>query len=134
MLTLVVLQPFVAYIDCQDTIDASRSATSGSPGHRANLWTRVWHAFDDIVAHKTLAHASGQDVLSGRTTHRERMANGHADRLAKAGAAMCGLTPAIALEYRSLASLAWQAAKWAAEQAISQCRAGIQDAERLPDL
>ncbi len=136
MLTLVATEPFVLYIDCQGTLDSIQSPpsiTAGARGPRANLWARVWASFDSIEAHKTKAHTSALDVERGLTTEWERTANGLADKFAKKGAALHGLSAHMELEYRTLASLTLQAAKWASEQAVLQRRAKAEDAERLPE-
>ncbi len=136
MLTVVALEPFEVYIDCKGTLDAidsphSLSASSAAP--RANLWARVWGSFDALTAHKTKAHATAEDVHRGISTDWERKGNAHADHFAKEGAKLHGLSEDIELEYRALSSLAFQAARWAAEQAVTQRRAGVADASRLPE-
>ena len=64
----------------------------------AGIWCRIWAALEgtswctaagdsaQIRILKTLAHATWQDVVDGRTTEFERIGNGIADNLAKMGA------------------------------------------------
>ncbi len=136
MLPYVAMEPFELHIDCKgtlDTIGSPHSASAGARGPRANLWSRVWSSFDELRARKTKAHSSLTDVDRGLTTVWERQGNSHADRLAKEGVVMHGVTEAIELQYRSLASLAFQAARWAGEQAVKLRRAPADDAARLPE-
>ncbi len=93
----------------------------------------MWASFDHLPASKTKAHATQADVERGATTDWERKANDHADRLAKQGAALHGVTDHMQLEYRSLASLAFQAARWATDQAVLLRRAAASDCDQLPE-
>jgi hypothetical protein len=88
--------------------------------------------FDELRVNKTKAHATRSDVERGSTTEWERRANNHADELAKRGASLRGLTAEHQLEYRSLANMAFQAARWAAESATILRRAPGSDASLLP--
>ena len=136
MLPFVALEPFELFIDCKgtlDTISSPQSRSAGARGPRANLWSRVWSSFNELRAHKTKAHATLLDVERGLSTEWERKANNFADGFAKQGAALHGLSADIELQYRSLASLAFQAARWAAEQAVRLRRSGAQDSARLPE-
>ena len=134
MLAEVAQEPFEAYIDCQGTVDAAqapheRTTTSSNP--RAHLWGRVWASFDELQAHKTRAHCSAADVERGITTHWERAGNQHADRYAKEGVALHGLCPHHIFEYQALASIAYQAARWAADQYIHMADAPGSDSSQL---
>ena len=80
-------------IECQGTVDTLQ----GGPGagarpqdQRPHLWGRVWGHFTlgDLIAHKTLGHATSADVDAGRSTHWEREANDAVDRFGKLGARM----------------------------------------------
>ena len=134
MLPLVAVMPFEAYIDCAGTISAIRSphkSGNDTRSTRVNLWSRVWAAFEEIWACKTKAHASIADVHRGVTTFWERRGNDNADRLAKKGAHMHGLTDAAVAEYHGIRSLAYQAARWAAEQRVLQQMSTGSDAHIL---
>ncbi|CAK0895128.1 unnamed protein product [Prorocentrum cordatum] len=66
---------FQVWTDCEGTPgcvwDRWPSVSSGNP--RAHLWSRVWHVFEDgLTAHKTLGHASFNDIVEGRSAHFER--------------------------------------------------------------
>ena len=120
MLPEIAIEPFELYIDCAGTLSATRDpAIAQFPRHlRAHLWARVWASFRTLSSHKTKAHASKADVEQGFTTEWERKGNNWADHYAKLGASLHGVRPEHILEARAFASLAFQAARWAAEQFI----------------
>ena len=127
MLSEIAVEPFTLYIDCAGTLGAAQDPSIAKrPRHtRAHLWGRVWAVFDNLQARKTLAHATESDVTRGLTTQWERQGNDLADRYAKLGADLHELEQGHILEVQALASLAAQAARWAAEQYVAMARARL---------
>jgi hypothetical protein len=145
MLPVLAMTPIEVYVDRQQTVNMAngcpRAATSvASP--RAHLWVRYFTAFEgeNVRVLKTLAHATAGDVDAGRTTEWERKGNALADKYAKLGAAMHGMSELHLQQVAAIGSLAEQAVRWAAEtfrarQALAApitCRraAGIVRAQR----
>ena len=85
-----------------------------------------------MSVHKTLAHATAADVAAGKTTEWERRGNGHADRLAKLGAAAHGVTQHHLNELAVLASVAYQASKRAGELRVLVQQAEVRLRPLLP--
>ena len=82
------------------------------------MWVRTWHCFEHgLKATKTKAHATLADVDRGLSTHWERAANGHADALAKKGAALHPSTAQAAEELDALKLLVSEVCVWAGTQA-----------------
>ncbi len=121
MCTVLAEPPFCLYVDCEGTLECLRwqgALAKGADNPRAHLWTKYWAQFagEDVASQKTLAHATEADIEQGRSTYWERRANGHADRLAKRGAADHGLTDLHVEHFLGLAQIAKEAARWAGEQ------------------
>jgi hypothetical protein len=78
---------------------------------------RYFTAFEgeEVRVLKTLAHASAGDVDAGRTTEWERRGNIHADKYAKLGAAMHGMSQQHLHQLAAFGSLAEQTVRWGAE-------------------
>ena len=139
MCTQLVMAPFMLYVDCKATVAcASRNSSySVGPGNeRAHLWTKFWSAFEgeNFEVHKTLAHASSEQVDAGLTTEWERKGNNHADRLAKAGAKAHPLSNKHFREWRALRQVAKEACKWAGTHEVLLRRRGWRDHADLGDL
>ena len=96
---------------------------------------QVWAQFEgeEVAATKTLAHASDSDVEAGRSTCWERAANGHADRLAKLGAAAHELAQESVDNFLGLAQLVKEAAQWAGEHESWMRVAGLSDCDSIVD-
>jgi hypothetical protein len=136
MLALVAMEPFHLYIDRQGTVDSAGkppSATARAGHPTAHLWSRVWAAFDRLRVTKTKAHASAGDIERGVTTTWQRQGNEHADKFAKQGAAQHDLPRKAVQEYKALANLAFQAARWSGVQNAFLREAGYPDATRRED-
>eukprot|EP00973_Karenia_brevis_P060652 8435154-Karenia_brevis.AAC.1 len=125
VLPVVAQAPFTVYIDRQATVDTARGhqQMATGPGHpRSHMWGKFFAAFDgddQVQVVKTKGHATEEDVNEGRTTHWERRGNRKADELAKAGAAMHGLSKQVMLEMQALKSIGYQAHRWAAEVRVA---------------
>jgi len=138
MMKFLGMPPFQLYIDCQSTRDclAKGPGFSTGPGaSRAHLWEPFWAAFqpEDLEVFKTMAHASGQDVLSGRTSAWEKKGNDAADEFAKAGADKHGVRAEHANLYRGLRCLAREAGRWAGTLEVHLAGRGARDTAGLPD-
>jgi hypothetical protein len=79
------------------------------------MWCKFFEQFEegDYEAHKTLAHPSAKDIEAGKTTAWEMRGNGHADRLAKRGAAFHSIPEQIVGDYFGFMHLVKAAATWA---------------------
>eukprot|EP00959_Pyramimonas_sp_CCMP1952_P071576 1494941-Pyramimonas_sp.AAC.1 len=79
------------------------------------MWSPFWAAFEgcDIQAHKTLAHASRNDIEAGRATVWEKKANSSADQYAKLGAIMHGVEDSHAELFRGFKALVAEQGRWA---------------------
>ena len=134
MLSVVAMEPFVAHIDRRSTalLASSPGSGQGDAHPRANLWGRTWASFDKLQAVKTKAHCSWVDVARGGTTRFLKRGNDHADRLAKAGAALHGLDCVAVARYKVLAGIARQAARWAAQQYVKLRALGFPDTDEIP--
>ena len=87
------------YFDCSGTIStamggAAKATAARQPG--AHLWGHIFSRFDSgelaSAIHKTKGHATLRDADEGGSSHWERRANNEADKLAKRGARLRGLT------------------------------------------
>ena len=70
-------------------------------------------------------------MSQGFTTEWERKGNDWADHFAKLGASRHGVLPEHLLAVTALASLAFQAARWAAEQYVLMAQAPGSDSNKL---
>ena len=85
-----------------------------------------------MFAHKAKAHATLADVMGENATEWEWKANNLADKFAKQGAALHALTETHESECKAIAIIAYQAARWPAEQAVRQRIAEAADSDPLP--
>ena len=82
-----------------------------------------------MFAHKAKAHATRADVMGENATEWEWKANNLADKFAKQGAALRALTETHEGEWKAIAIIAYQAARWAAAQAVRQSIAEAADSD-----
>ena len=120
MTALLVAPPFEVFTDCYGTVRCMTQPpfySTGPHNPRAHLWGFFHATFEagDVTVHKTLGHATAEDVLQGKSTHWERKGNAAADSLAKKGAAAHAFTDKQVGEYQALCSIARQAAIFAAK-------------------
>ena len=119
MTALLVAPPFEVYTDCLGTVRCMTQPafySTGPHNPRAHLWGFYHATFEegDVTVHKTLGHATLEDVERGKSTHWERKGNAAADALAKKGAAAHAFSDQQVGEYLALCGLARQAAIFAA--------------------
>ena len=138
MCSLVATPPFRLHIDCAGTlacVQLGKAYAAGADNARAHLWTKFWAQFEgeEVSATKTLAHATDNDIEQGKSTHWERAANGHADRLAKLGAADHVLPQETVDSFLGLAQLVKEAARWAGEHEEWLGELGHRDAGSIVD-
>ena len=86
-----------------------------------------------VSAVKTLAHATLADIDKGLSTHWEKAANGHADRLAKLGASDHSLPEEAVKEFFGLLQLVREAARWAGEHEAWLSDLNFRDASSIVD-
>ena len=110
------LDPLMLYIDCEGTIatiNGPKHKALGARGRRAHVWNRLLFSHDEVRAVKVKGHAE-----AGRTSHWCRKGNDLADTFAKKGADTHKPTFRVAKTVVACASLAKQAARWAAEARV----------------
>ena len=128
--------PATIYVDCQGTIDTfeqpyTESTGSGNP--RAHLWRLIWSKLRGrpVLLAKTKAHATEQDVLLGRTTWWQKRGNDAADRFARLGAEVHGVTARQEQQVRACMDVAKQAARWAGTQEAHLASREFRDSQEL---
>ena len=84
-------------------------------GPRAHVWNRVLVSHDEVRAVKVNGHSTERDVEVGRISHLCKKGNDLADSFAKKGADTHKPAFRVAKTVVACASLAKQAARWAAE-------------------
>ena len=136
MLSVHAVPPFEVYVDCKGTLEclqSPRSFSTGASNPRAHLWTRYWAAFEgeEVVAHKTLAHATDADIEAGRSSYWQRRGNEAADKFAKLGAACHPLSQEDVWRYHGLRLLVSEAARWAGQQEAALADGSVRDASDL---
>ena len=112
------LDPLTLYIDCEGTIatiNGPKHKALGAQGPRAHVWIRLLISYDEVKAVKVKGHATERDVEVGRTFHLFKRGNDLADTFAKKGADIHKPAFRVAKTVVACASLAKQAARWAAE-------------------
>ena len=112
------LDPLTLYIDCEGTIatiNGPKHKALGAQGPRAHVWNRLLFSHDEVRAVKVKGHATERDVEAGRTSHLCKRGNDLADTFAKKGADTHKPAFRVAKTVVACASLAKQAARWAAE-------------------
>ena len=137
------LDPLTLYIDSEGTIatiNGPKHKALGARGPRAHVWNRLLFSHDEVKAVKVKGHATQRDVEAGRTSHLCKKGNDLADSFAKKGADTHKPAFRVAKSFVACASLAKQAARWAAEAHVllrfrewNDTRAAVQRARaRLP--
>ena len=114
----ITVDPLTLHMDCEGTI-----ATANGPKHkalgagnsRAQVWSRLLASHDEVRAVKVKGHATMRDVEAGRSSHLFTRGNDNAVLCAKKGAATHKPAFRVAKTMVACASLAKQAARWAAE-------------------
>ena len=107
--------PLTLHIDCECTvvtINGPKHKALGARGPRAHVWSRLLFSHDEVKAIKV---ATQRDVEAGRTSHLFKRGNDYADIFAKRGADTHKPAFRVAKAFAACASLAKQAARWAAE-------------------
>ena len=112
------LDPLTLYIDCEGTIatiNGPKHKALGAQGPQAHVWNRLLFSHDEVRAVKVKGHATERDVEAGRTSNLCKRGNDLADTFAKKGADTHKPAFRVAKTVVACASLAKQAARWAAE-------------------
>ena len=112
------LDPLTLYIDCEGTIatiNGPKHKALGARGPRAHVWNRLLFSHDEVRAVKVKGHATERDVEAGPTSHLCKKGNDLADTFAGKGADTHKPALRVAKTVVACASLAKQAARWAAE-------------------
>ena len=112
------LDPLTLYIDCEGTIatiNGPKHKALGARGPRAHVWNRLLFSHDEVRAVKVKGPATERDVEAGRTSHLCKRRNDLADTFAKKGTDTHKPAFRVAKTVVACASLAKQAARWAAE-------------------
>ena len=112
------LDPLTLFIDCEGaiaTINGPKYKALGARGPRAHVWNRLLFSHDEVRAVKVKGHATELDVEAGPTSHLCKKGNDLADTFAKKGADTHKPAFRVAKTVDACASLAKQAARWAAE-------------------
>ena len=111
--------PFGVWSDCAGSIGAAAANGKATEAKAVNahLWGRFTASFagQEPDIKKTKAHATAQDIVDGVSTRWEQKADGHADRLAKKGAAFGVPREEEVSQYLALQGLAKQAAWYSAK-------------------
>ena len=120
------------FTDCLGTVEVaqagSQHAAEKSASTRTHLWKPYFRAFDGgLPVKKVLAHSSADDVLNGNITFWERAGNQAADRFAKRGARLHGLSAEHLRNIEALNLVAKECATWAAWQGAELTRRGWAD-------
>ena len=136
------LDPLTLYIDCEGTIatvNGPKPKALGAQGPRAHVWNRLLFSHDEVRAVKVKGHATERDVEAGRTSHLCKKGNDLADTFAKKEADTHKPAFRVAKTVVASASLAKQAARWAAEAHVllrfrgwNDTRAAVQQARARP--
>ena len=131
----ITLDPLTLHIECEGTIATVNGPTHkalGAQGPRVLVWNRLLVSHDEVRAVKVKGHATERDVEAGRNSHLCKRGNDLADPFAKKGAGTHKTVVA-------WASLAKQAARWAAEAHVllgfrgwNDTRAAVQRARTRP--
>ena len=126
----ITLDPLTLYIDCEGTIATviePKHKALGARGPRAHVWNRLLFSHDEVRAVKVKGHATESDVEAGRTSHLFKKGNDFADTFAKKGADTHKPAFRVAKTVVACASLAKQAARWAAEAHVLRRYRGWND-------
>ena len=136
MASILCEPPFTAYVDCHGSIDAfelpvSESTGSGNP--RAHLWKLIWGKLrgEPVLLAKTKAHATEQDVLLGKTTWWQKRGNDAADKFAKMGAQVHGVSALHEQQVGACMDVVRQAARWAGIQEAYLSSNGFKDSHDI---
>ena len=128
--------PMVVHVDCAGTVGSARCKTksTGAKATNAHLWGHFHAELGDgqVEFKKTKGHATQRDLDIGISTHWEREANGHADRLAKKGADFGLPEPDQLNAYFAMMDIARQAAWYTAK--VQAARADIEKQLQEEDL
>ena len=111
----ITLDPLTLLLDCEGTIATvswPKPKALGAQGPRAHVWNRLLVSHDEVRAVKVKVHATERDVQAGRTSHLCKKGNDFADTFAMKGA---DTHTNVVKTVVACASLAKQAARWAAE-------------------
>ena len=118
MAVLFTMDPLTLHIDCEGTIatvNGPKCKALGATHPRAHVWSRLLASHDQVRAVKVKGHATVRDVEAGRSSHLFKRDNDFADIFAKKGPDAHKPPFRIAKTMVACASLALQAARWAAE-------------------
>ncbi|CAK0863804.1 unnamed protein product [Prorocentrum cordatum] len=107
-------------IDCASTVSCltlgKKYATAANKPN-AHLWSGIYASLDvDMLkVTKVAAHCTARDVLEGKITEADLRGNGHADRWAKAGAALHRSSPVARREFFGAMEVVRELSCWVAQ-------------------
>ncbi|CAK0860087.1 unnamed protein product [Prorocentrum cordatum] len=125
-------------IDCASTVSClklgKKYATAANKPN-AHLWSAVYASLDvdSLIVNKVAAHCTEIDVREGRISEFQLLGNGHADRLAKAGAALHRVSAAARRGFFGAMEVVRELSRWIAQASIIWQDRGSKDCEGLPE-
>jgi hypothetical protein len=126
------LPPMRVYSDCMYVVNTFRNGKDRAmlaSNPFADLWGRIFHVAEDydgqLEVVYTMAHATADDVASGRTTWWERKCNGAADLLAKKGAKLHPTKPDLLRAWQNVDVRAEEVSRFLAGSTARQGHHGV---------
>ncbi|CAK0802081.1 unnamed protein product [Prorocentrum cordatum] len=125
-------------IDCASTVSClklGRKYATAANKPNAHLWSAVYASLDvdSLIVNKVAAHCTEIDAREGRISEFQLLGNGHADRLAKAGAALHRVSAAARREFLGAMEVVRELSRWIAQASIVWQDRGSKDCEGLPE-
>ncbi|CAK0793246.1 unnamed protein product [Prorocentrum cordatum] len=101
----------------------------------AHLWSAVYASLDldSLIVNKVAVLCTETDVREGRISEFQLLGNGHADRLAKAGAALHRVSAAARREFFGAMEVVRELSRWIAQASIVWQDRDSKDCEGLPE-
>ncbi|CAK0824062.1 unnamed protein product [Prorocentrum cordatum] len=125
-------------IDCASTVSClklGRKYATAANKPNAHLWSAVYASLDvdSLKVNKVAAHCTEIDVREGRISEVHWRGNSHADRLAKAGAALHRVSAAARREFFGAMEVVRELSRWVAQASIVWQGRAPKDCEGLPE-
>ncbi|CAK0863284.1 unnamed protein product, partial [Prorocentrum cordatum] len=125
-------------IDCASTVSClklGRKYATAANKPNAHLWSAVYASLDvdSLNVNKVAAHCTDIDVREGRISECQWLGNAHADRLAKAGAALHRVSAVARREFFGAVEVVRELSRWIAQASIVWQDRAPKDCEGLPE-
>ncbi|CAK0841177.1 unnamed protein product [Prorocentrum cordatum] len=123
-------------IDCASTascLKLGRKYATAANKPNAHLWSAVYASLDvdSLIVNKVEAHCTEIDVREGRISEGQWLGNAHADRLAKAGAAVHRVSATARREFFGTMEVVRELSRWIAQVSIVWQGRASKDCEGL---